>query len=221
MQKFAWTCVAAASLAAALVTPAAAQMREGGPGAAIGQRGERPAAKRQFTPAPRATIQRSGPAVGARIEPRLRSGGVDRRRDNYRAGVNAHGAAPLTITRNESYATGRRHASGGRYYVRDRWSDGSWLPGLLAAPFLLPGYLLGGGWGYNGYYDDDYAPASYPYGGYDDAPVYAGASYGGELGNFCATPQKVCQLYSPAEVGLGCSCRAPAGLPRFRGTVVP
>ena len=54
-------------------------------------------------------------------------------------------------------------------------------------------------------------------GQYDRPPTHAH----GVVCGYCATPQKTCQLYSPAEVGVGCSCRAPAGLPRFRGSVVP
>ncbi len=124
------------------------------------------------------------------------------------------GAAPLTISRNRAYVTngGYRYGSGYYGYNRGYYNDGGWFPGLLAAPFLLTGALLGGGYGYG--YDYDYG--YYPYG----AGYYSPAYYGGEIGNFCATPQKVCQLYTPAEVGIGCSCRAPSG-GRFRGSVVP
>lgn len=208
-----WTCLAAASLATALVAaPASAQMREAGPGGAG-----------KFTPAPRAAITQGGPRIagpGARIEPRIRSGAVNIQRERFVSG----GAAPLTITRNQTYTSaGRYYRPDGGYYVRDRrrYDDRGWFPGLLAAPFLLPGYLFGGGYDYD--YDYDYGPGYYPYGGgYYETPAYPGpVTYGGQLGGFCATPQKTCQLYTPAEVGLGCSCRAPAGLPRFRGTVVP
>jgi hypothetical protein len=48
------------------------------------------------------------------------------------------------------------------------------------------------------------------------APVFA-APVGG-IGNFCATPARTCQLVSPAQIGIGCSCRVPGG--RARGTVI-
>jgi hypothetical protein len=138
--------------------------------------------------------------------------GVSAGARNFSAGPRVRGAAPLTISRNRAYATsGYRYGGyryGGGYYGRPYYGGGGWFPGLLAAPFLLTGALLGGGYGYG--YD-------YPYGG---GYYYAPAAYGGEIGNFCATPQKVCQLYTPAEVGVGCSCRAPGG-GRFRGSVVP
>jgi hypothetical protein len=34
----------------------------------------------------------------------------------------------------------------------------------------------------------------------------------------CSTPVRVCTLYEPAPVGIGCSCRTPGG--RARGVVV-
>lgn len=63
-------------------------------------------------------------------------------------------------------------------------------------------------WGYGGYgygWDDYYYP-SYGYG-------YA------DLGNFCATRARTCQLYEPAPLGVRCSCRVPGG--RAVGQVVP
>lgn len=178
-QKWVWSCLAAASLATALVAaPMAAQAQERGAGGG-----------RNVGAAPRSAAIQAGPARG--------------------------GAAPLTISPNRTYAgPGYR----GRYYAGDRGYyygyDGGWFPGLLAAPFLLAGGLLGG-FGYG--YDYDYWPGYY--GGDYYYPAGYRISYA--LGNFCETPQKVCQLISPAEIGTGCSCRAPAGLPRFRGAVVP
>jgi hypothetical protein len=154
-----------------------------------------------------ASVGRGGAAVGGR---------------GFSAGPRVGGAAPLTISRNTAYVRGGypyggyryggdRYGGGYRYaggYYGGPYYDGGWFPGLLAAPFLLTGALLGAGAGYG--YD-------YPYGG---GSYYAPAAYGGDIGNYCATPQKVCLLTTPAPVSIGCSCRAPGG-GRFRGSVVP
>lgn len=139
------------------------------------------------------------------------------------------GARALTVTPGQRFARG----DGGRRWDGRRWRNrgvyGAGLGLAAASPFFYPGY------GYNtydpyysdGYYDQGgygpdygYEPAyQAPVGGpYQSGPSY---SYGSQQGNYCATPQKTCQLYQPAEVGIGCSCRAPSGQGRYRGTVVP
>jgi hypothetical protein len=64
--------------------------------------------------------------------------------------------------------------------------------------------------------------SSYPYdNGYGygyDAGAYSYPVSGG-FGNYCQTSVKTCQLYDPAAVGVGCSCRVPGG--RAGGVVVP
>jgi hypothetical protein len=140
--------------------------------------------------------------------------GVSAGARNFSAAPRAGRAAPLTITRHRAYVTHGVYRYGGyRYggYYGGPYYDGGWFPGLLAAPFLLTGALLGAGLGYG--YGYDY----YPYGG---GYYYTPAGYGGAVGDFCATPARVCQLITPAVVGGGCSCRAPGG-GRFRGSVVP
>ncbi len=200
LRQKAKTCLCAISLAALFLPPASAQAQRmeipGGVTVSGGGGGSR----------------NDSAAPGARIEQRVRSGAAER-------------ATPLTVTRRDRRGDGGRWVYTGRGYdrggyYRDRRDYG--FPGLLAAPFLLPWYLLGGGY-YDGgtnmgpYYEDPWAsdPAYYP--------AYPGPSttFSAPLGQYCATPQKVCLLYQPAEVGVGCSCRAPAGLPRFRGAVVP
>jgi hypothetical protein len=52
------------------------------------------------------------------------------------------------------------------------------------------------------------------------APLVTGRSVAnGEIGIYCATPAKTCELYHPSYVGGGCSCRVPGG--RSRGFVSP
>ncbi|MGH6835254.1 MAG: hypothetical protein ACREC9_06825 [Methylocella sp.] len=41
----------------------------------------------------------------------------------------------------------------------------------------------------------------------------------GQIGIYCATPAKTCELYHASFVGGGCSCRVPGG--RSRGYVSP
>jgi hypothetical protein len=218
----------AALAAALLVAPGAQAQDRGGPGVSAGMRGGAQIGSRNFSAGPRASIQQSGPRMigGGGIQPRIRSGAINTGGGAYVSGGYG-GAAPLTISRNRTYATNTGYRSSRQYYVRNgydrRYDNRGWFPGLLAAPFVVAGGLLGGGYGYDYDYDYGYEPAYYPYGGgYYSTPVtYGGGSYGGQFGNYCATPQKTCQLYTPAEVGVGCSCRAPAGLPRFQGEVVP
>jgi hypothetical protein len=52
------------------------------------------------------------------------------------------------------------------------------------------------------------------------APLMSGRSVAtGEMGNYCTTPTKTCELYHGSWIGNGCSCRAPGG--RARGSVTP
>jgi hypothetical protein len=41
----------------------------------------------------------------------------------------------------------------------------------------------------------------------------------GQLGYFCTTPAKTCELRHASYVGIGCSCRVPGG--RAKGSVTP
>lgn len=139
----------------------------------------------------------------------------------YRPGAGAiaggyGGARPLTVTPGNRFNNNYR-------YGRGYWRGGRWWYGAAAAPLIYPWF--GDGYDYNTYYpgyDYDYysgSPAyAYPAEEYYPAQSY---SYGGQAGNYCATPQKTCQLYDPAPVGVGCSCRAPGGEGRYRGAVVP
>jgi hypothetical protein len=53
-----------------------------------------------------------------------------------------------------------------------------------------------------------------------DRAAYAGRSVAtGQMGIYCATPAKTCELYRASYVGGGCSCRVPGG--RSRGFVSP
>jgi hypothetical protein len=52
------------------------------------------------------------------------------------------------------------------------------------------------------------------------APLVTGRSVAiGQMGIYCATPVKTCELYRASYVGGGCSCRVPGG--RSRGFVSP
>ncbi|MDB5510392.1 MAG: hypothetical protein JWL93_2861 [Hyphomicrobiales bacterium] len=148
----------------------------------------------------------------------------------YGAGYPNAGARTLTVSPGARYE--RRQEYVRRYGDRGDWNGRRWRGrgwygpgiGLATAPLWLGGY--------GPYYDQPY----YDWGnGYDEGydypveetyvpapvPVYpAPRRYSAALGNHCSTPQKVCQLYQPAQVGIGCSCRAPSG-GRFRGQVVP
>ncbi len=211
MQRLARTCFALVSVTTLCAWPWVASAQQ------------RPAFETRTGISPQ---RQMAPSAGARIEPRIRSGMVERRGEPFR-GPYANtqtNAPPLTVTRNARRGDmGERWVYSGRSFERrgSNYDDrGGWFPSLIAAPFLLPWYLLGGGSGagYDPYYYEDpwYAdPATYP--------AYPGptTTFSAPLGGYCTTPQKTCLLYEPAEVGLGCSCRAPAGYGRFRGAVVP
>ena len=63
-------------------------------------------------------------------------------------------------------------------------------------------------------------PAAYAAFGSTPAPLVTGRSVAtGQMGIYCATPAKTCELYHASYVGGGCSCRVPGG--RSRGFVSP
>jgi hypothetical protein len=62
--------------------------------------------------------------------------------------------------------------------------------------------------------------ADYKAFGSTSAPLVTGRSVAtGQIGIYCATPAKTCELYHASYVGGGCSCRVTRG--RSRGTVSP
>jgi len=62
--------------------------------------------------------------------------------------------------------------------------------------------------------------ADYKAFGSTPAPPVTGRSVAtGQIGIYCATPAKTCELYHASYVGGGCSCRVPGG--RSRGFVSP
>lgn len=225
------TGMATIALSVAIAGNVGAQERGGSPAPGLPAAGAPAAGSRPTVPAsPAATDRGMRPHAGpmrmeapgrpqngpaARIEPRIRSGVTDSRQRVFRPDRTLGGAPvavqPLTIR------PGERHREQ-RY--RDR-HDRFWFPGVSAAPFLFPWYM-GGGYGDDWFYADDLVEDPYYGSGYT-IRAYPGpaSTFGPAYGDYCATPQKTCLLYQPAEVGLGCSCRAPAGRPRFRGEVVP
>jgi hypothetical protein len=63
-------------------------------------------------------------------------------------------------------------------------------------------------------------PATYEALGSTPAPLATGRSAAiGQLGIYCGTPVKTCELYHASYVGGDCSCRVPGG--RSRGSVSP
>jgi hypothetical protein len=63
-------------------------------------------------------------------------------------------------------------------------------------------------------------PATYEALGWTPAPLATGRSVAtGQMGIYCATPVKTCELYHASYVGGDCSCRVPGG--RSRGSVSP
>jgi hypothetical protein len=93
-------------------------------------------------------------------------------------------------------------------------------------------FFSGGSWDYGyPYRDDAYPDYAYDYGypGYDyssaspdyaAAPLVTGRSVAtGQMGNYCTTPVKTCELYHASYAGNSCSCRVPGG--RARGSVTP
>jgi hypothetical protein len=116
------------------------------------------------------------------------------------------------------------------------WRGGGWNRGWGGGWPVYAGLGLGLGyglssWDYGYPYDYSYGygyPYDYGYGypGYSapyaaaTAPLVTGRSVAtGQLGNYCTTPAKTCELYHASYVGNGCSCRVPGG--HARGSVSP
>ena len=85
-------------------------------------------------------------------------------------------------------------------------------------------FFSGGGWDY-GYpdYAYDYGYPGYDYSAspaYAAAPLVTGRSVAtGQMGNYCTTPVKTCELYHASYAGNSCSCQVSGG--RARGSVTP
>ena len=102
------------------------------------------------------------------------------------------------------YRPGFRPGWHGGYYPHRRYSHWGAASGIAAAATL--GALAT----YPAY------PAYETYPAYEAYPAYevVPAAEGG----MCSTPVKTCNLYEPAPLGIGCSCRVPGG--HARGFVV-
>ncbi|MCU4181849.1 hypothetical protein [Bosea sp. BH3] len=127
---------------------------------------------------------------------------------------------------------------GGGYWRGAGWRSGAWNGGWGRPGWGYRGYYGGWrgnrwAWGAAGlvagtaigaavaspyYYGDPYYYGRPVYG----APVYAEPVYAepvyGQIGGYCATEVRTCQLIDPSVIGSGCSCRVSGG--RARGTVV-
>jgi hypothetical protein len=113
----------------------------------------------------------------------------------------------------------------------NRWGNRGWGGGWPAYAGLGLGLGYGlSAWDYGYPYDYSYGygyPYDYGYGypGYSApyaaaAPLVTGRSVAtGQLGNYCSTPAKTCELYHASYLGGGCSCRVPGG--HARGSVTP
>jgi len=125
---------------------------------------------------------------------------------------------------------------GGAWHGGGNWHGGGWHGGGWGYPAY--GWGVGVPYVYGYDYPDDgtyaYDTPDYDYStgdnGYDQGvyaqgddqgagPYSPGPEAAGQLGNYCRTPVKVCQLYQPSNVGAGCSCRDGAG--RAYGQVSP
>ena len=79
------------------------------------------------------------------------------------------------------------------------------LAGVLTAPFAIAAGA---------------ATAPLAVAGGATAPLVTGRSVAtGQMGNFCTTPAKTCELRHASYLGIGCSCHVPGG--RARGSVTP
>jgi hypothetical protein len=144
------------------------------------------------------------------------------------------------------FGGGGFHGGGGGWHGGGGgWHGGGWRGGY--GGWGYPGYGLGYGlgygypYGYDGGYPDDwgygYGDPGSDYGydnGYGSGPgVYAQPGYdqgsggysgpppaNGQLGQYCRTQVKVCQLYRASNVGAGCSCRIGGGSHAY-GQVTP
>jgi len=139
-----------------------------------------------------------------------------------------HNAARTSFPAASSTGGSSRVANGA-----DRHSGQGFRRGGVGGGYIGPDY---GDYGSND--DNMYDDSGYAYGdpAYSD-PNYAGGTqyssddndsdaapvqYGRSAavaGYSCSTPVKVCTLYQPSYVGLGCSCRVPGG--RAEGQVTP
>jgi hypothetical protein len=128
---------------------------------------------------------------------------------------------------NQGWHGGWNRGWRGGNWNRRGWRGG-WWPGYAGLGLGLGlGYGLSA-WDYGYPYDYAYG-YGYPYdygSGYGypaaatAAPLVTGRSVAtGQMGNYCTTPVKTCQLYNASYIGNGCSCRVSGG--RSRGTVFP
>jgi hypothetical protein len=109
------------------------------------------------------------------------------------------------------------------------WGVGAGLLGLGLGYGLAGGGEYGYNYGYGDPYAGYYSNPGYAYspGFYTTqpriattAPLVTGRSVAtGQIGDFCTTAVKTCQLVQASYVGVGCSCRVPGG--RARGSVTP
>lgn len=124
-------------------------------------------------------------------------------------GMRSHSMRPAFPAYRQNYRTGWHGGGwgwrrGGYYPYRGYRGYRGGYPYWGAASGLAAAATLG-------------AIATYPYEpAYPVYPAYEAvpAAEGGQ----CSTPVKICTLYEPAPIGIGCSCRVPGG--RARGTVI-
>jgi len=123
--------------------------------------------------------------------------------------------------------------AGNRWGWNSGWGWGGWGWPTAAGVGLAASYpWWGSNYSYYGYgtYPYNGYGYNYPYGYYSTtapavaaattAPLMTGRSVANgpmQMGNYCATPVKTCQLIQHSWVGNGCSCRVPGG--RSRGSV--
>jgi hypothetical protein len=92
-----------------------------------------------------------------------------------------------------------------RYGLAGYGPYGYGLAGALTAPFAITAGA---------------ATAPLAVAGGATAPLVTGRSVAtGQMGKFCTTPAKTCELRHASYVGIGCSCHVPGG--RARGSVTP
>ena len=125
---------------------------------------------------------------------------------------------------------------GGGWHGGGSWRGAGWHGGY--GGWGYPAYGYGYPYGFDDGYDwgYDYGDPGYDYGydnGYGDGPgVYGQEGDGqnpgaytpppqvnGQLGQYCRTQVKICQLHHASNVGAGCSCRT--GASRAYGQVTP
>jgi hypothetical protein len=160
---------------------------------------------------------------------------------NFQMSQGVNGSAQRSAAR-ASFAAPNSGNNANRVAASDTGQrDGGRFRGGYGGGYINPAYGAYGAAGYDpdyygSGYDDAYDDSAYGYGapgyidpnyavgtqyGYDEndtAPVQSGRS-AAVTGTSCSTPVKVCTLYQPSYVGLGCSCRIPGG--RSKGQVTP